>query len=32
MNKTAIFVLILIRGKKLRGSNLSAKLNFKPLS
>ena len=31
MNKTAIFALILMRGKKLRGSNLSAKLNFKPL-
>ncbi len=32
MNKTTIFALILMRGKKLRGSNLSAKLNFEPLS
>ena len=31
MNKTAIFALILMRGKKLRGSNLSAKLNFETL-
>lgn len=32
MNKTAIFALYIMRGKKLRGSNLSAKLSFKPLS
>ena len=31
MNKTAIFALYIMRGKKLRCSNLSAKLNFETL-